>query len=344
MRPLLGHIIRTAALGVAGVAACASIASADDERHGDRDFDRVIVIVMENHGFDNVIGGLDPRDPSGTKLVTPFITQLALNSGLGTYYFGLTHPSLPNYLSMIAGDFFGVHDDNDSCFNPAHGANCHGFDVPNLVDQLEARHISWESLNQTMPSVGFLGSRFPTTGPTLYAQKHNPFVYFKDIALDPSRLAKIKPFDLGQLQAELASPATASRFIYLVPDQCNDQHGTTGCNADDATILANGDAFLAKTVPVIVGSRAFTEKSVLFIVWDEDDFGSNLSCCGEPGIGGGHVAMIAVTKGGSPVKNAAPTNHFSLLATIEDGFGLPRLANAKTANTLFGAIPVDHGE
>jgi phosphatidylinositol-3-phosphatase len=102
-------------------------------------------------------------------------------------------PLLPQFLqtavSMIAADFFGVQDDNDSCFNHNHGVNCHGFDVPNLIDQLEAHRISWESLQQSMPSIGFLGSRFPARGPTLYAQKHNPFVDFKDIALDPSRLA-----------------------------------------------------------------------------------------------------------------------------------------------------------
>jgi hypothetical protein len=78
-----------------------------------------------------------------------------------------------------------------------------------------------------------------------------------------------------------------------------------------------------------------TERSALFIVWDENDFGSNLVCCGRPGVGGGHVPMIVVTKQGKPIKSATPTNHYSLLATIEDGFGLPRLANAKTAAPLF---------
>jgi phosphatidylinositol-3-phosphatase len=93
-----------------------------------------------------------------------------------------------------------------------------------------------------------------------------------------------------------------------------------------------------------VGSRAFTKRSVLFIVWDEDDFGSNLSCCHEPRVGGGHIALIAVTKEGRPVTNATPSNHFSLLATIDDGFNLPRLSRAKTAKTLFGAIPDDRNE
>jgi hypothetical protein len=49
--------------------------------------------------------------------------------------------------------------------------------------------------------------------------------------------------------------------------------------------------------------------------------------------------MIVVTKQGKPIKRATPSNHYSLLATIEDGFGLPRLANAKTAEPLFGVFP-----
>ena len=59
-----------------------------------------------------------------------------------TYYFGVTHPSLPNYLSMISGDYFGIQDDNDSCFNPGHGNPCDSVDAPTLIDQLESKHIS----------------------------------------------------------------------------------------------------------------------------------------------------------------------------------------------------------
>ncbi|MBV9333762.1 MAG: hypothetical protein JO146_07120, partial [Candidatus Eremiobacteraeota bacterium] len=77
--------------------------------------DRIIVIVMENHSFDDVIGR---TDPSGNRLVTPFLTQAALTDRLATLAFGVAHPSLPNYLSMIAGDYFGVHDDNGSCYAP----------------------------------------------------------------------------------------------------------------------------------------------------------------------------------------------------------------------------------
>ena len=108
------------------------------------------------------------------------------------------------------------------------------------------------------------------------------------------------------------------------------------CNTDELTI-ALGDKFLSQTVPAIVGSPSFTERSALFIIWDENDFSTNLGCCGQPG--GGHVPTIVVTKHSKQVRSSVAMNHYSLLATIEDGFDLPRLANAKTAETMFSLFP-----
>jgi phospholipase C len=351
MAEILSKFVRRAGLGLAGAAVCAGVALAGDGR---RDLDRVFVIVMENHGFDEVIGPLvnpnntgDPNEP----LLTPFITNLAFTQGLATFYFGVTHPSLPNYLATVAGDFFGVQDDNDSCFaTPVTSTPCHSFTAPMIVDQLEAKNISWEAFMESAPSVGFLGSRFPVAGTAqkLYAQKHNPFVYFNSVATNPARLAKIKPFDLTAFKAELGNPAQMPRYVYIVPNQCNDQHGTGGTippgSADcstDALTLAAGDKFLANVVLAITNSPSFTSRSAIFIVWDENDFSGQLSCCGPSptGVGGGHATGFVVTKKGKPVKSAVPMDHYSLLATIEDGFNLPRLGNARTANTMFSLFP-----
>src|SRR5262249_59757865 len=148
MYEILSKSVRRVGVGLMGAAACASVAFAGDG--GRRDLDRVFVIMMENHGFDQVIGALaDPNaegDPNA-PLLTPFITNLAFTQGLATFFFGVTHPSLPNYLASIAGDFFGVQDDNDSCFaTPVTSKPCHNFTAPTIVDQLEARHISWEAM------------------------------------------------------------------------------------------------------------------------------------------------------------------------------------------------------
>jgi phosphatidylinositol-3-phosphatase len=235
---------------------------------------------------------------------------------------------------MIGGDTFGISNNHGSCFNPDHARSCHSIDAPNLVDQLEAAHIAWEGLFESMPAAGFLGEKFPEHEP-LYAQKHNPFVYFKSVALDPARLAKLKPFVSSELKAELADLTSASRFIYIVPNLCDDEHGATGCK-QVAVMLAAGDAFLSATIPEIINTPAFTDRSVLFITFDNSN--GIGACCGD-WIGGGRIPLIAVTKHAMKVRGETPSNHYSLLATIEDGFGLPRLANATGAATLFDLLP-----
>lgn len=338
MPSLLSACTRTLSLGLAGAAIFSAAAFAESEDHNHPwQFDRVFVITMENHGFDEVIGQADPTNSN--SLLTPFTTQLAQTYGLATYSFGATHPSLPNYLAEVAGDFFGIQSDTASCFAPDHGITCvSGLIAPNIVDQLEQKHISWEALEESMPTVGFLGSVFidPTSGGTLYAQKHNPFVYFSSVATNPNLLSKIKPFDLAAFQTELNNPHMMPRFVYIVPNQCNDQHSTKGCT-DDVANLKLGDNFLKNTVTAIQHSPSFTDRSAIFVTWDENDFSGNLGCCGIPG--GGHIATIVITKHGRPIKSAVPVTHYSMLRTIEEGFGLPLLANAKTAHPMWDLFP-----
>ena len=133
----------------------------------------------------------------------------------------------------------------------------------------------------------------------------------------------------------MADATSASRFIYIVPNLCDDEHGAAGCKSDAVT-LAAGDAFLAETIPAIVNAPAFTDRSVLFITLDNST--GIGACCGALE-GGGRIPLIAVTKHAMEVRGTTPSNHYSLLATIEDGFGLPRLANAKGAATLFDLFP-----
>src|ERR1700730_16504191 len=97
---------------------------------GAQAFDHVYVIVLENHDFDAALY-------SGAS---PFLLSLSRAQGLATRYSGVTHPSLPNYIAMIAGDEFGIRDDAPSCFasDLRPGQSCHRLIGDSLVDQLEA--------------------------------------------------------------------------------------------------------------------------------------------------------------------------------------------------------------
>jgi phospholipase C len=110
-----------------------------------RSFDHVYIIVLENHSFDDALFG-----PAA------FLRQLAQTQGLATFYFGVSHPSLPNYLAMIAGDDFGIRDDHPSCFASglAKDAPRHALVGETLVDQLEAAGRSWSLYAEGLPEVG----------------------------------------------------------------------------------------------------------------------------------------------------------------------------------------------
>ncbi len=282
--------------------------------------DRIIIIVMENHSFDDIIGA---TDRSGYHLLAPFLTQAAQTNRLATLAFGVSHPSLPNYLSLIAGSEFGVRDDNGSCYaQPKAPRGCHGFTKKNLVDSLEAAGISWASYNESMPHDGFLGQRYPPKGDGLYRQKHDPFVYFKDIATNPKRLANVKTFvDLKNTLNNGSLP----RFSFIVPNECHDMHGSVPfCPGPNVALIEAGDNAVQKLVQQIIGSGSFTRRSLLFITWDEGD--NNLGCCDSPPVqAGGHIPLILITGVPGSVTSARLYNHYSLLSTIEAVWDLPKL-------------------
>ncbi|MBV9546657.1 MAG: hypothetical protein JOY61_20000, partial [Chloroflexi bacterium] len=65
-------------------------------------YDHIFVIVEENHSFTDVIG--NPAAPNLNALANQF--------GLATNYFGVTHPSEPNYVALLGGNLFGINSDD----------------------------------------------------------------------------------------------------------------------------------------------------------------------------------------------------------------------------------------
>ncbi len=331
-------------------------------RRGPARLDHIFVITLENHSRDGVIG-----DPNA-----PFITWLAHHYGEAADYYGVTHPSEPNYVAQISGDTFGVNNDD-----PANR-----FNAPNLVDQLEASHHSWGAYMESAPSAGFLGDFWPSEGEKLYASKHNPFVLFEDIRNDPSRLAKIKPYDA--LAADLNS-RHAPQFVYIVPNQCHDMHGgvytlvaadgsdgtpcpygETNDDENDAALKQKADAFVHGAVRAIMSSHAWHEgRSAIFIVADESDYDGTVEyggwadpsgCCDSPVIPAGQLEEVPTWPGGvyggglSPAVvvtshgprhyvSDTPYNHYSLLTTIEDNWHLGHLGYAGDAAN--GVLPMN---
>ena len=130
-------LVAVTAAALAVTAAGSAVASPGSSSAGARDssaFDHIFVIMLENHSQSSVIG-----DPNA-----PYLTSLAHTYAMADHYYGVTHPSMPNYIASIAGDNFGIQDDNDQ--------NVVNLDRTNLVDQLEAKHISWGAYMDTLPA------------------------------------------------------------------------------------------------------------------------------------------------------------------------------------------------
>jgi hypothetical protein len=226
----------------------------------------------------------------------PYINSLARSYGLAGSMFAIAHPSLPNYLALTGGSTFGISSDCTGC----------SVNTTSVVDQLEHAGLSWKGYMEDLPHPCFTGAS--AAG---YAKKHDPFAYYTRIVNRPARCRRIVP--LSRLAADERARALP-RFVWITPNLCHDMHD---CD------VATGDRFLSRLVPPLLASLG--PRGLLFITWDEGS--SDDSCCRLAF--GGHIVTIAA---GSLARRGArlpaPADHYSLLQTLEDLFGLPRLRGA----------------
>jgi hypothetical protein len=254
---------------------------------------RVLLVVEENHEFGQVIGS--PQ--------APFLNRLAARGTLLTRYYAITHPSLPNYVALLAGDPLGVRGDCRTC----HGRG------RNLVDQLQAAGISWKAYYQGLPAPCSAAARAGA-----YARKVNPFLYLDDVRASPARCRRVVP--LTQLAADLRH-GRLPRFAVITPDLRHDMHSGT---------VASADAFLRGLYRQLVASPAWRSGTELIVTFDEGS--SDRGVGGRRG--GGRVATIVVGPGvPAGARDPTPYDHYALLGSIERRFGLHPLRHAADPGT-----------
>ena len=212
-----------------------------------------------------------------------------------------------------------------------------------LVDQLQAKGLSWKGYFEDIPAPGSKAIYSPkaptTTQPAqLYASKHNGFINFARVQNDSNLSSKLVGFD--QLARDL-SRGKVPNYSHIVPNQCNEMHGLGGANvpADcgftpDAGRIQRGDRKVGQLVSLIQQSALWSssENNAIVITWDEDNNPAvkvgTQGCCGfDPtspaNFGGGHIVTVVITNHGPRgVVDATPYNHYSLLRTTEDAFGI----------------------
>jgi hypothetical protein len=232
---------------------------------------------------------------------TPYVHELARRSGLAGQMYAIAHPSLPNYLALTSGSTHGISSDCTGCTVPGSG----------LGGQLEHRGIGWKAYMEDLPRPCFTGA-----GAGGYAQKHDPFIYYDGIRRDRAACVKIVPLD--RLAADERARALPP-FLWISPNLCHDMHD---CGP------ATGDRFLAATLPRLL--RSLGPRGLLILTWDEG--ATDNGCCKLAS--GGHVVTIlagGLARAGATLHT--PTDHYSVLQTIEDLLRLPRLGGAACACT-----------
>jgi hypothetical protein len=227
--------------------------------------------------------------------------------------------------------------------------------VKTLADQLESKGLSWRGYMEDMGKdtnrerstcahspVGAQETLNHATLGDQYAAKHNPFVYFHSIIDDQTR-CDAHVVSLDRLTGDLASEASTPNFAYVTPNLCNDGHDSP-CVDHSVGGLVSADRFLQRWIPLITSSPAFRHDGLLIVTFDEADSATNedsAACCGEEplpgaafspggnGPGGGRIGAILISPFIKPgTVSAHPYNHYGLLRSVEDVFGVPHLALA----------------
>ncbi len=275
----------------------------------------VFVIVMENKNWAQIF------ESDSAPYINGLLTRD--DASYATQYFNPAHihPSLPNYIWMEAGDNFGVADDDAPAAN-------HQATTDHLVTQLEAAGVTWRSYQE-----GIDGTTCPLTSSGLYAPKHNPMIYFDDVAANGTDTASERCIEHVRPYSELANALASgdvAQYNFITPDLCHDMHNSSGCDTNNSVL--NGDTWLSQELPAILDSEAYAHNGVVFITWDEG------------ALSDGPIGMIVLSPlaKGHGYNNAITYTHGSYLRTIEEIFGVPFLrdANAQTdLSDLFATFP-----
>lgn len=255
---------------------------------------------------------------------------------------GTTHWSQANYVALVTGQFTG-------CEQKDGGAACHQ-NVPNLFHQLDAAGLGWKvwleagtakcdtgsggscTSNTPCPLTGFYTTGNP---PILFDDIEGPGGVWSPATPSPECLANDVPAGtaaagMSTFNADLATGQVAS-FNMVIPNSCDD--GEADCKPVNNR-YTQFDDFLAQEVPKIEASPAFGSNGVIIVTYDEDERAGGIAA--KNGFGsGGHVVCAII----SPLATAGSCGqqyfHYSLLRTIEDGFGLgPYLGNANAVTPI----------
>ncbi|KAI2602790.1 phosphoesterase-domain-containing protein [Hypoxylon sp. NC1633] len=250
-------------------------------------FDRLVVIWLENTDYDMAIG-----DPNLAWVAKHGITL--------SNYHAVTHPSQPNYMAAIAGDYFGMQHDDFTQVDK---------NVSTLIDLLEEKGISWGEYQEDMPYSGFEGFAYVNqkNGKNDYVRKHNPAISFNSNAGHIDRLAVTK--NLTTFYKDLEA-GTLPQWMFITPNMTSDGH--------DTSVTVAGTWTRTFIEPLLKDKR-FMQNTLVLITFDENETYSIQN------------RILGILVGDAVPCNLAGTtdntyyNHYSEIATAEANWDLHTL-------------------
>ncbi len=322
----------------------------------------VFVIVLDDQSYAGLFGDGSPAhyltgklEPQGELLVRYYAVahealanEIALLSGQGPTE--ATAANCPTYTEISpAGSGADGQTLGQGCVYPS--------STQTVISQLATKSLPWRAYIEGLgegasgppacshPAAGAPDpsvSIAPGASAPAYETWRNPFVYFTSIA----GAFSCQAHDMGidELKGDLASEPRTASLSYIAPGPCDDG-SPQACAPAKAAGASAADGWLAKYVPQILSSSAYKKDGLLVITSDQapatGENADSSSCCAQPaypnlpaptstGHGGGQVGALLLSpflkkRGGFAQE---PYNHYSLLATIEQIFGLPKLGYA----------------
>lgn len=263
----------------------------------------------------------------GNRKHAPWINRELMPQAARAAHFSDALPdenSEPHYVMMEAGtneftdaSFHCDSDPRDRCSTTK--PNNWTASTAHLTAQIEAAKLSWLTYQENYDPRHTGACPIRSSG--LYVAKHNPFVFFADIAGAPPRddtpgcVAHTR--DLKALDSDLAAGNLAN-YVFISPNLCNDMHGGAQCNGNS---IRTGDDFLKHTLPPLIAWSS-THGAVVMVLWDE----------------GKQTRLVPFLMAGAGVRKGyegnKPYDHRSVIRTIERAFALPLLDAVKDAADL----------
>ncbi|KAJ2971567.1 hypothetical protein NQ176_g7629 [Zarea fungicola] len=229
-------------MAFAGLGAAATVATSSVKGSA---FDRFVVIYFENQNYAKAFG-----DPNFSWLAKKGITL--------TNYYAATHPSQPNYMAGIAGDYFGMDDDR-VLSAPAN--------VATVIDLLESKSISWAHYEEDMPYTGFQGAeQRGSKNRNDYVRKHNPAIMHESVTNSAARLGRVKNMSnidtsRSEFHKDLQNNALP-QWMFITPNMTSDGHDS------GVTVAGQWARFFLE--PLLTNPN-FMQNTLVLVTWDESE-------------------------------------------------------------------------